>query len=87
MEQYEGSVRHPEVGSRVKCAVVKSSFAEALVTILEVDGVPAAVNYRATIRGNGVGEEVYVCDKFKTGDVVECSVLSYGENTIFVSPV
>lgn len=76
---------YPEVGKKVKCQVVKSSFVQAVLKIIEVDGLPAPTNYKAILKGNSVGEEIYVCDSIKTGDVIDCVVVSYGDNAIFVA--
>lgn len=87
VENNTRTLRYPEVGTNVKCLVVKSSFAQATLKILEIEGVPVSADYRATIKGNSIGEEAYVCDKIKTGEIIECCVLSYGDNTIFVSQI
>lgn len=80
-------VKYPDVGTRVKCVVTKASFAQATLRIVDVEGVETAVHYKAVLKGNSVGEEIYVCDKVKTGDIIECVVLSHGDNAIFVSPL
>lgn len=76
---------YPDIGSKVKCSVIKSSFAQATLKILEIEGQETPVSYKVILKGSSVGEEVYVCDKIKVGDIVECIVTSYGENSIFVS--
>lgn len=81
----QNTIRYPDIGTRAKCLVTKASFAQATLKILEIEGVETAVHYKAILRGNSVGEEIYVCDKIKTGDVIECMVLWHGDNAIFVS--
>lgn len=78
-------VKYPDVGTRVRCVVAKASFAQAVLRIVDVEGVPAAASYKAILKGNSVGEDAYVCDKIRTGDVVECVVLSHGDSAVFVS--
>lgn len=80
-----GKIRYPDVGARVKCVVAKASFAQAVLRIVDIEGIPTAVGYRAIVKGNSVGEDVYVCDKIRTGEVIDCVVLSHGDNAIFVS--
>lgn len=80
-----GRIGYPDVGARVKCVVAKASFAQAVLRIVDIEGTPTAVGYRAILRGNSVGEGVYVCDKVRTGDVIDCVVLSHGDNAVFVS--
>lgn len=84
MNQLE-TFKYPEIGKKVKCSVLKTSFAQAELKILEIEGFETPVNYRAIIKGNSVGEEIYVCDKIKRNDIIECVVVSYGDNVIVVS--
>ncbi|KAM0679693.1 hypothetical protein GINT2_002102 [Glugoides intestinalis] len=76
---------YPELGKKVKCQVVKSSFVQAVLKIIEVDGFTPPTLYKAILKGNSIGEEIYVCDSIKTGDIIDCIVVSYGDNAIFVA--
>lgn len=78
---------YPEVGERVRCLVVKSSFTQAILKIIEVGETRAKIEYKAVLKGNSVGEEIYVCDSVKTGDIIDCIVISCGDNFIVVSKI
>lgn len=77
--------RYPEIGCKVKCQVLKALFTQADLKIIEIEGFETPVNYRAVLKGNSVSEEVYVNDKIKHNEIIECVVVSYGENSIVVS--
>lgn len=79
------TIKYPEIGAKVKCVVQKASFTQAILKIIEIEGFKSLVNYRAIIKGMGVGEEIYVCDQIKTGDLIDCVVISNGDNGLFVS--
>lgn len=81
----QATFKYPELGSKVKCLVTKSSFAQATLNIVEVDGMDAPVDYKAIMKGTAVREELYVCDRIKKGELVSCVVVSYGDHVIFVS--
>lgn len=76
---------YPDIGKRVRCRVLRASFAQANLSIIEIEGRPSRIAYRAILKGTGFGEGIYVCDSMKAGDVVDCFVISYGDNAIFVS--
>lgn len=78
-------LKYPEIGTTLRCVVLKSSFSQAILKILEVENVKTPVDYRVILKGNSVGEEIYVCDKIKVGEEIDCIVTSYGENGIYVS--
>lgn len=80
-------LKYPEIGNTVKCSVLRSSFSQAVLKILEIEGVKTPVEYKVILKGNSVGEEVYVCNKIKVGDEIECVVTSYGDGGIYVSPL
>lgn len=76
---------YPEIGAKLKCPVIKASFTQAVLKVLEVDGQVAVVDYKAVLKGNSVGEEIYVCDSLKNGDLIDCTVISCGDNYITVA--
>lgn len=77
--------KYPEIGTKVKCVVLKSSFTQIELKITEVDGFVTPVNYRAVLKGNAVNEEIYVCDKIKRNDTIDCVVVSFSDNAIVLS--
>ena len=79
--------KYPEIGCKVKCLVLKTSFAQEELKILEIEGFETPVNYKAVLKGNSVAEEVYVNEKIKRNDKIDCVIVSFGENSIIVSQV
>jgi exosome complex RNA-binding protein Csl4 len=79
--------KYPEIGSNVKCLVLKTSFAQAELRIVEIEGFETPVNYRAVLKGNSVAEEIYISDKIQKNDLIDCVVISFGENSIVVSQI
>lgn len=65
--------------------MVASSFAAATLSIVEVGDVPSKIAYRAVLKGNAFSEGVYVCDRVRPGDVVDCLVVAYSDSAIVVS--
>lgn len=78
---------YPEIGKRVKCLVVKSSFIQATLKIVEVEGKPAKTDYKAILKANTIGEDSYLCDKLKQGEYIDCVVVSCGDTAVFVTRV
>lgn len=78
-------LKYPEIGKKVKCIVLKSGFVNAILKIIEIEGFKTPIEYKAILKGNSVGEEVYVCDSIKEDDILDCIVVSIGDSAIFVS--
>lgn len=87
MKPMELTMKYPEVGVTVKCIVTRSTFTQAILKIIEIDGYKTEVDYKAILKGNAIGEEIYVCDSVKMGDILDCVVISIGDTAIFVSKV
>ena len=85
MNQNSYFFKYPEIGSKVKCSIIKTSFAQVELKIEEVDGFKTPVYYRALLKGSSVGEEVYLSDKVQRSDVIDCIVVSYSDKYIVVS--
>ena len=79
--------KYPEIGYRVKCLVLRTSFAQADLKILEIEGFETPINYKAILKGNSIAEEIYINDKIKRSEIIDCVVVSYGENSIVVSQI
>ena len=81
----KSSVLFPEIGTKVKCCVLKSTFPHAILKIIEVEGLQSPIEYKAILKSTAFGEGVYICDKIKAGDLIDCFVISIGDSAIFVS--
>ena len=76
---------YPQIGGAVRCRVLRASSTQATLSIVEADGKPTIIAYKAILKGTGFAEEIYLCDKMKYGDMIDATVLSYGDGCIFVS--
>ncbi|ADM11382.1 uncharacterized protein Eint_040930 [Encephalitozoon intestinalis ATCC 50506] len=75
----------PEIGSKGKARVIKVTFTQMIVQIFEVEGRKTAIEYRGIFRPVDFNPNEHLCDRFAKGDTVECTVLSYGDNGVFVN--
>lgn len=79
------NVAFPEIGCKARARITKVTFTQVTVQIFEVEGRPTPIEYRGVFRPADFDPNDYLCDRFRRGDVVECSILSYGDSMIFVS--
>ncbi|AFM98138.1 hypothetical protein KMI_04g07150 [Encephalitozoon hellem] len=75
----------PEIGCKARARVVKVTFTQVVVQIFEIEKRRTAIEYRGIFRQMDFDPNAHLCDKFRKGDVVECTILSYGDNGIFVN--
>ncbi len=85
MKQPRPHLVFPEVGSKVLCGVIKSTFSQAILKIMEIEDVSTEIEYKVILKGNSVGEEVFVCDTIKEFDKIRCIITSISDTGIFVS--
>lgn len=74
----------PEIGSRARARVTKTTFTQVSLQLFEVEGRRTEIEYRAFFRPTDLGQE-HLCDRFRKNDVVDCVVVSYGDAGIFVA--
>ncbi|CAD25283.1 hypothetical protein [Encephalitozoon cuniculi GB-M1] len=75
----------PEIGCRCRARVVRTTFTQVIVQIFEVEERQTAIEYRGVFRPADFDPNEHLCDKFGKGDVVECTVVSYGDSGVFVN--
>lgn len=78
-------IKFPEIGNKVLCSVLKASFTQAILKIIEIEDTPSIIDYIVILKGNSVGEEIYVCDSIKEGDIIKCIITSFSDNGIYVT--
>lgn len=74
----------PKIGSRVTCRVHKPLPYQLHLFITHVESEKSAVEYKAILRLQdykaNIDENTFVDDFFKTGDVFEAIIVSFGDN-------
>jgi hypothetical protein len=63
----------PFLGCKCQSVVLKSCFSNILLSIYEIEGVPSRIKYKGLMKYD---------DTIKTGDKLECIVVSYSDNGI-----
>ncbi|KAI5148058.1 hypothetical protein ENBRE01_0072 [Enteropsectra breve] len=77
----------PEIGKTVKCTVIKASFGHAMLKITEVENQKTLIEYKAIMKTAEFSEGNYICDKLKSGDIIDCIVVAYSDSGICVSQI
>lgn len=75
----------PEIGCKARARIVKVTFTQVIVQIFEVEKRKTAIEYKGIFRPADFNPNECLCDKFGKDDIVECTILSYGDSGIFVN--
>lgn len=77
----------PEIGSAVTCKAIKVTFTQAILQVIRVENIVTEIGYKVILKGNSLGEDIFLNDQIKEGDIIECIITSTSEGGIFVNRI